>query len=230
MKVWCLQPTGREHNRPGVEAWPVVFTIVWNSYYSEAGLKKQAWNSTFTPWKNKVTRISLLWSASAEGIKRFINDMSFARSIPHPDVFHWTHVWTCEHQMCQTKNWSTLRSGQRTWLKLEPTWWSPAGELRWAEYHFMNVPLELFSLSCINLCSLPALVERGDAFMFRRSSDLRSTAALFTPSTSSPTVSHWTTRVLCECVIVSGVCLEHRHKKPFRFQQSANVWHLRFYI
>lgn len=76
---------------------------------------------------------------------------------------------------------------QRTRLNWERTWWSPGGELRWAEYHFVNVPLEVFSLSCINLSILPVPVELGDAFVLRHSSDLPSTAALFTPFTSSPT-------------------------------------------
>lgn len=73
------------------------------------------------------------------------------------------------------------------------TCWSPGGELRWAVYDFMNVPLEVFSLPCINLSSLPAAVELGDAFVFRHSSDLHSTAALSPPYTSAPTAKHRTT-------------------------------------
>lgn len=118
---------------------------------------------------------------------------------------------------CAKQNTGALWNQENMTEMMEPTWWSPAGELRWAEYHFMNVPLERFSLSCINLCALPALVERKDAFMCRRSSDLHSTTALFTPSTSSPTVSHWTTRVMCDCF-----WSDHQSIKPYRFQQAVS--------
>lgn len=147
-----------------------------------------------------LTRVSLLW---------------FYEKVHKSPGLHQVHPssWRALFNQCaslhqclnsQTPNMANKKTEarwdqDRTWLKWKPTRWSPAGELRWAEYHFVNVPLELLSLSCINLCSLPALVERGDAFMFRRSSDLHSAAALFTPYISSPAVSHRSSPVLCDC-------------------------------
>ena len=46
------------------------------------------------------------------------------------------------------------------------------GKLRWVWYHFINVPLEVFSLSCINLSSQHARMEPAYNFLCRNISDL----------------------------------------------------------
>lgn len=136
---------------------------------------------------------------SAEGRKRFTNPASSDRSIPHPEVVPSTICWCVFTSVSELVNNKVQkpagagrrdRSSRRENMAELGTWWSPGGELRWAVYDFMNVPLEVFSLPCINLSSLSAAVELGDAFVFRHSSDLHSTAALSTPYTSSPTVKH----------------------------------------
>lgn len=91
------------------------------------------------------------------------------RSIPHLELFLGSYcvslhqglnLWTSNLQKKNTG------AGIENMTELRAYMMEPWGELRWAEYHFVNVPLEVFSLSCINLSILPAPVELGDAFVF----------------------------------------------------------------
>lgn len=253
MEGWCLQPTARLF----------VLAIVWNSHYSEAGLKTGV-KFYFYSLEKKKQRKEIKWDVVLVWVIVAITEWNHSEEYLGTNENFSFMVGVCRRNKKVHKSAELGRVHPSSWrvllnqgvslhqclnlqtpnvankklkhfeMRTEKHDWNEslhdgAPQGSWGE---QNIILWMFHLSFSHYHALTSAVSR---LLWNEEMLLCSVAALtFTPlqlfSLLTLHLQQFHTEQPDFFVIVLGVHLEHRHKKPFCFQQSVNVWHRQFYI